>query len=94
MPTDVIELKENILKEIYSANLSAEKISLWEKFIGAIPEQFCGDILNFLETVPDGAKLLTANLEDKSKALGAHDLSKWEELSAGDASFIKELIKK
>jgi len=94
MLTAVIGVKEKILKEIYSANLSAEKTSLWEKFIGAIPEQFCDDILNFLQAVPNGESLLTANLEKKSEALTARDLSKWEELSANDASFIKELIKK
>jgi len=86
--------KAEILKEIYSANLSAEKNSLWEKFITAIPVEFCVDILYFLKNVPGGVKSLTANLEEKNKALAARDLNKWEELSVADANFVKSFIKK
>ena len=82
-------MKERILNIVYGASLSAEAVALWEQMLDGFSDDLAGDILNFLETVPGGLKIMTDNLFKKVDALKKGELGAWEDALGEDIKFIQ-----
>ena len=71
--------KEKILSIVQQNSLFPEEIYLWERILEDTPNDLIGDLLWFLEKIPDGLRIMTSDLKEKAEILKSGDLVRWEE---------------
>lgn len=81
--------KLNNLIKVSSLNDDDKK--QWQDSINGLPEQFCTDILDFLEMSPDGLATLTNSLKEKIGAIKNQDIRAFENILQKDKKYIESL---
>jgi len=85
----MIKCGNSILSMVQGRLFSVEERELWGKIIEVLPENLCGDMLVFIEKIPDGLRIMTDGLKEKHKAIKEKDIHRWDELLQQDTEFIK-----
>ena len=84
-------IKEKLLTKLQSGNLVPELMNLWNKVIANLDEARLSDILDFIDSTPNGLQILTSNMKSKFEALQKNDFSSWNDIFEKEKKIINLL---
>jgi hypothetical protein len=81
-------MKDNLIKIIDEANLSAFERSLWLSFINMSDEKILKDLWEEIKDDPEALMFFTKNMTDKIRAYRESDSSLWNKISEDEKQFL------